>query len=300
MKKLFTGIFITLFLLAVSMDAWAAMVGAVMPTRHIPFYDTVHKTLEQELGALGTGAEVLLQKPSPDELAWKNATRKLVTLEAKVIVAYGSATTLAVLSESGAIPVVYVGAYDPAGSGLTGKATGMSGTVPLKGLIGNLKKISNFKKLGILYSPGEVDSVKQMDAAADLAGKLGAQAVKIDSSGMGDSIDLQGADAIFLTSAANINSKAKLPTIIETARGGKIATASVLSGSCELGVIISLSADPVDQGKGAAKMVADILNGGSPAANNTPKVEMTINLKEAKALGLNIPFELLGTAKVIK
>jgi len=29
-------------------------------------------------------------------------------------------------------------------------------------------------------------------------------------------------------------------------------------------------------------------------------VEMTINLKEAKALGLNIPFELLGTAKVIK
>jgi putative ABC transport system substrate-binding protein len=120
---------------------------------------------------------------------------------------------------------------------------------------------------------------------------------------MGDAFDAQGADALFLTSASNINSSSKLTVIVASARAGKIATASVLSGSCELGVIISLSADPEDQAKGAAKMVAEILKGKNPAdipANNTPKVEMTINLKEAKALGLNIPFELLGTAKVIK
>ena len=291
--------------MVVAAPAWAAadMVGAIMPTKKIPYFDTVHETIVKELSAMGSGAEVLLQKPAPQTMAWKNATRKLVTLESKVIIAYGTATALAITGENPDIPVVYCGAYDPAGTGVAGKSTGMSGTVPLKGLIGNLKKIANFKKLAILYSEQEPETVKQMETAADLAGKLGAQAVKIDTSTSEDIPDFQGAEAVFLTSAAQINSENSLKQIVDKARTSKTATSAILSGTCELGVILSLSANPEHQGKGAAMMVADILKGKSPAdipANNSPKVEMTINLKEAKALGLNIPFELLGTAKVIK
>ena len=50
-------------------------------------------------------------------------------------------------------------------------------------------------------------------------------------------------------------------------------------------------------------MVAEILGGKNPKdipPNKTPETEMTINLKEAKDLGFSVPFELLGTAKVVK
>ena len=283
-------------------SAVADVVGALMPGRNVPYYMVIHHAMVEELEELGAGAEVILQKPAPTEMAWKNATRKLGILGARVIVAYGSEVALTVIDENADVPVVYTAAYDPAGSGLTGKATGMSASVPLEGLISNLKQIANFSKLGILYSSNEKSSVKQMEIASALALKSGANVIKIDTFGS-DSYDLSGADAVLFTSAAEINQKKNLDTIIKKTRAQKIATAAVMCASCQNGVLLSLSADPKHQGQGAARMVADILNGKNPqdiAPNNSPKVNMTINLKEAKDLGLSVPFELLGTANVIK
>ncbi len=297
-------IIVLMALLSIAMPggARADVVGALMPAKNVPYFMVVHKAMVAELEALGAGAEVLLQKPAPKEMAWKNATRKLVILGARVIVAYGSEAALTIVDENADVPVVYTAAYDPAGAGLTGRATGMGSTVPLEGLISNLKKISNFSKLGIMYSSDEKSSVKQMEAATALALKSGSNVIKIDTHDS-ESFDLSGADAVLFTSSAEINQQKNLDKIINNARSQKIATASVLCASCQNGVLISLSADPEHQGKGAARMVLEILDGKSPKdipPNDSPKVNMTINLKEAKDLGLSVPFELLGTANVIK
>jgi len=256
----------------------------------------------KELSALGAGAEVVLQKPAPSEMAWKNATRKLVMLGAKVIVAYGSETALVIIQENAEVPVVYVSAYAPEQCGITGKVTGMAVTIPMDGLIDNLKKISNFSKLGILYASDEIGSVKQMEAAEAIALAKGAKVVRIDTKGV-DKYDLAGADAVLFTSSASINQSENLEAILANARSKKVATASVFCASCQNGVLISLAANPVQQGKGAANMVAAILKGKSPKdipPDNKPEMETTVNLKEAKDLGFSIPFELLGTAKVVK
>ncbi|MBU0481606.1 MAG: hypothetical protein KKG47_10930 [Proteobacteria bacterium] len=302
MKKIILGIIV--FWAAVAPGAaLAEVVGALMPSRNVPYFMLVHDAFVKELKALGSDAEVILQKPSANELSWRNATRKLMVLEAKVIVAYGSDTALAISTENKTIPVVYTGAYDPEGMGVNAETvTGMSATVPLKGLIGNLKKISDFKTLGILYSGTEMGSVRQMESAVTLAEGMGAKILRINTA-EADFSNLPDTDAILLTSAAEINQKSNLAKIIDKARAKKMATASVLCGTCENGVLISLSANPEHQGQGAAKMVAAILKGTKPSdipADKTPKVEMTINLKEAKDLGLSIPFELLGTSKVVK
>lgn len=302
MRKLVIAVMIMITSAGFAGSATAEMVGALMPTRNVPYYMAIHEALVKELEVLGTGAQVLLQKPAPSEMAWKNATRKLVTLGAKVIVAYGSETALTIIEETHDVPVVYTAAYDPAGAGLSGKATGMGATIPLDGLIANLKKISNFSKLGILYSSDEATSVKQMEEATALALKLGGQVIKIDSNDS-EAFDLLGSDAVLFTSSSAINDSKSLDSIIGDARSRKIVTASVMCASCQNGVLLSLSADPEHQGKGAARMVADILAGKKPgdiAANNDPQVQMTINLKEAKDLGVSIPFELLGTSKVVK
>lgn len=301
MKKLILGIVILLSTSA-PLGAGAEMVGALMPARNIPYYMTIHTAMTKELQTLVSNAEVLLQRPSPTVRAWSNATRKLVILGSEVIVAYGSATAICIGGEHSDVPVVYSGAYQPEGCGVAGKVTGMDATFPLDSLITNLKKISNFKKLAILYSAEEPGSVKQMEEAAALAAKIGSEIIKIDAHDA-SSFNLPAVDAVFLTAAATINQKKNLLAIVENARSKKIATAAVLSGTCELGVLISLSANPEHQGRGTAKMVAEILRGKSPKdipPNKNPEIEMTINLTEAKGLGFSIPFELLGTAKIVK
>jgi len=301
MKKTILGIAV-LMAFVVPGEALAEVVGALMPTRNVPYFMTVHEALVKELEKLGADAEMILQKPAPSEMAWKNATRKLVILGSKVIVAYGSETALAIIGENSDVPVVYTGAYAPGECGIKGKVTGMGATLPIDDLIDNLKKISNFSKLGILYSSEEIGSVKQMETAAALAEKAGAKVLKIDTHGA-DNFDLGNADAVLLTSSATINQNKNLRDIVEKSRDRKIATASVLCGTCESGVLMSLSANPEHQGKGAAKMVAEILKGKNASdipPNNSPEIDMTINLKEAKDLGFSIPFELLGKAKVVK
>lgn len=301
MKKTILGLILVLSAFAPP-GVRADIVGAMMPTKNVPYFTAVHEAMVKELTVLGAGAEVVLQKPSPSEMAWKNATRKLVMLGAKVIVAYGSETALVIIKENAEVPVVYASAYNPEECGITGKVTGMGATIPMDGLIDNLKKISHFSRLGILYSSDEIGSVKQMEAAEALALKTGAKVIRIDTKGS-DNYDLGGADAVLFTSSASINQTENLEAILNNARSKKVATASVFCASCQNGVLISLAANPEQQGKGAARMVAQILKGKSPKdipPDNNPEVETTVNLKEAKDLGFSIPFELLGTAKVVK
>ena len=301
MTKIILGLILVLSAFAPS-EVRADIVGAMMPTKNVPYFTAVHEAIVKELTVLGAGAEVVLQKPAPSEMAWKNATRKLVMLGAKVIVAYGSETALVIIKENAEVPVVYASAYNPEECGIAGKVTGMGATIPMDGLIDNLKKISNFSRLGILYSSDEIGSVKQMEAAEALALKTGAKVIRIDTKGS-DKFDLAGADAVLFTSSASINQSENLEAILNSARSKKVATASVFCASCQNGVLISLAANPEQQGKGAARMVAQILKGKSPRdipPDNNPEVETTVNLKEAKDLGFSIPFELLGTAKVVK
>lgn len=299
MKKLFLMIAGIWFFLTPA-AVLAESVGIIMSTGNVPYYTAIQKELTDELGKLGASAEMMIQKPSPNEMAWKNAARKLVTLEAKVIVTFGGGPSLAAITEAPDLPVVYCGVFDPAGAGIAGKnVTGVEAKIPLAALIGHLKKISNFTKLGILFSSDEADSVKQADAVA----ALGGDTVKTDVKGL-DTISLpDGVQAVFLTCAGAIQNEDAIKGIVEKARSGKIATASVFGGSAELGILIAMTASAGQQAQEVAKIVAGVLKGGAassfPAVSGS-KVELSINLAEAKTLGLNVPFEILGTAKVIK
>jgi putative ABC transport system substrate-binding protein len=301
MKKIILGTLL-LFSVAIPPQVMAEMVGALMPNSKIPYFMTMHKSMVKELGVLGIDAEVILQKPAPSEMAWKNATRKLVILGSEVIVAYGSATALVITDENKDVPVVYNCLCDPKSQGVKGKITGTIGRVSVEDLLGNLKKISNFKKLAILYSHEEEMSKIQMEQATTAAEAAGASVIKLDTHDS-DNYVFDGADAALITSASNLNSKSALAKIVKETKAQKIATASVMGGSCEHGVLISMAPDAEQQGRVSARMVKEILDGADPAdipPDTNPTIDMTINLTTAKDLGISIPFDLLGKAKVVK
>jgi putative ABC transport system substrate-binding protein len=92
--------------------------------------------------------------------------------------------------------------------------------------------------------------------------------------------------------------------IVKAARAAKIPTAAAMGGVEESGILLTLCAAPQAQGKEAAGIVAEVINGSKPSSipvKESGKVEMIVNVREAKALGLNVPFDLLMSAtKVIK
>jgi len=276
-------------------------IGVIM-TGDIPYYKSVHKVFLEALEAQGLGpgkVNVVLQTPAPDAMAWANAARKLIAVDANIIVSYGAPATLAVIHEGSKIPLVFAGVYDPQALGITGKnVTGISSKVPVASILKNLKGISNFSKLGVIYNDAEKDTVKQVEEVK----AIGAQSVKFNIKKCGDTAKISNVDALFITTSSS--AMQCVDNIIGVARKGKILTATILGGGEEKGIILTIAPSPAEQGKDAAERVISVLRGASPSSIPTgapKKIEMIINLKEAGAIELKIPFDILTSAtKVIK
>ena len=280
-------------------------VGVVM-TGGIPYYKELHKAFTEGMAAEGFGparAEVVLQTPTPETMSWVNAARKLVALGSDVIVSYGAPATLAVMNETSDIPIVFAGVYDPQALGITGKnTTGISSKVPVATLIKNFKSISNFSTLGVIYSDTEKDTLLQANEVKQIEGNFGFTSSKINFKKTEDVSKIKSVEALFLTTGCA--AMHCVNNIIGVARKSKIPTATTIGGGDNSGIILTLAANPYEQGKEAAAMVAKILKGAKPSSlpvDQPKKIDMIINLREATDMGLKIPFGLLsGATKVIK
>ena len=280
-------------------------VGVVM-TGSIPYYKDIHKAFSEGLAAEGLGSgnvEVVVQTPTPEPMSWANSVRKLVAIGANVIVTYGAPATLTALAETSDVPIVFAGVYDPKELGIPGKnATGISSTVPVASLVKNLKAISGFSTLGVVYSTAEKDTVLQANDVARLEATYNYRSTKFNVKRQEDTAKISSVDALFLTTGCA--AMHCVTNIISAVRKAKIPTATTIGGGEQSGIILTLSANPQEQGREAAKMTARVMKGEKPSSlpiEQPRKIDLIINLKEATDMGLKVPFDLLTSAtRVIK
>lgn len=297
-----------LLVLPAMVDAADKTIGVIM-SGNLLYYQEAHKAFVKAMAREGFDfkkVDTILQMPAPDTLSWVNASRKLLAADVDLLVTYGVGASLAAVYETKSIPVVFAAVYDPARSGVLAKnSTGMSSKVPLTSLLKYLKKLKPFTRLAVVYTEIEPDTVRQVEEVRQLESQYGFQTLRMAIKKSDDAAMLafaNKADAVLITTSTVAGEA--IASIVRLAREAKVPTASQLGKAAEQGVVLCLSPSAMEQGEAAGRIASRILRGESPTgipAESPRLVELVVNLKEADAIGLKVPMDLINDAtKVIK
>jgi ABC-type uncharacterized transport system substrate-binding protein len=238
---------------------------------------------------------------------------ELVALAPDVILAHASPTLGPLLQATRTVPIVFAVVADPVGAGFVdslarpgGNATGFT---PFEySLSGKwlelLKQIApGVTRVAVLRDPTIPTGIGQFGVIQSVAPSLG---VEVSPVNMRDAGEIERAIAAFarsdsggliLTGSALAEFHRDL--IVTLAARHKLPAVYFNRFFVGAGGLISYGADLIDQYRSAAGYVDRILKGEKPAdlpVQAPTKYELVINLKTAKALGIDIPPTLLARA----
>jgi putative ABC transport system substrate-binding protein len=243
----------------------------------------------------------------------KEFAADLVRQHVDVIVTIGTPAGFAAKQATSTIPIVFGAISDPVGVGLVaslarpgGNATGNSLMAPELSAkrLDILRRLSpGISRFAILWdssNPGMAERVRETKVAADqshvLLHTVGPRNLDELEAAFAELLS-QRPDALLVTTEAF--TRQHLARILDFASRNKIPAMFEDSFYVESGGLMSYGPDYQEVFRTAAVFVGKILKGAKPA--NLPieqptKFELIINLKTAKALGIEIPPTLLAVA----
>ena len=238
---------------------------------------------------------------------------ELVALAPDVILAHGASTVAALLQTTRTVPIVFPIVADPVGAGFVdslarpgGNATGfMTFEFSMGGKrLELLKHIApGVTQVAVLRDPTQGSGTSEFAAIQAVASSL---RVEVNPINTRDAGGIERAVAAFartpnggLSVVAGASSQLHRDLIITLAARHKLPTVYYERSFVAAGGLTSYGADYVEQYRQAAGYVDRILKGEKPAdlpVQAPTKYELVINLKTAKALGLDVPPTLLARA----
>lgn len=281
-----------------------------------PALDAVRDGIKDELKAAGyeVGKNLKWQSQSAQG---NNGTaaqiaRKYVGDRPDVIVPISTPSAQAVAVATKDIPIVYSAVGDPVAAGLVKSweasgtnVTGVSDMVPVEKQLEVIKKAApNVKRLGIIYNPGEANSVALVSS---LKAKLPGAGYTLVEASAPRTVDVASAaksligkvDMIYAPTDNTVASA--FPSIAKAASGAKIPLFAGDNSMVAQGAALGLGVNYASLGRQTGKMVVRILNGEAPgkiASETSPTFDVHVNPQAAKQQGLTLPEDLLKTAKI--
>jgi putative ABC transport system substrate-binding protein len=243
---------------------------------------------------------------------YRNYAAELVALAPHVILAPGT-SLVHMLQATRTIPIVFPIAADPVGSGLVeslsrpgGNATGFlvfEYDLSAKWLE-LLKEIApGVTRAAVLRDPTAITGIGQFAVIQSVARSVG---VEVSPLNLRDAGDIERAVTAFARSSnggmivtGSALASVQRNLIIELAARHRLPAVYFERHFVASGGLISYGGDQVDGYRRAAGYVDRILRGKKPAdlpVQAPTKYELVINLKTAKALGLEVPPTLLARA----
>jgi putative ABC transport system substrate-binding protein len=237
---------------------------------------------------------------------------EFVRLKVDVIVTYATPPVIAAKQATAVIPIVFAVAGDPVNTGMVaslahpgGNVTGLSGQqTELAGKrLALLREIvPGLRRLAIMGSADNPATVLEMAGAQAAARKLGLEVTKSEirrAEDIAPAFDaLRGrAEALYVCNDPLVNTnRIRINT---SALGARLPTAYNWRENVEAGGLMSYGTNFPDVFRRAAELTDKVLRGTKPAdipVEQPTKFDLTINLKTAKALGLEVPPTLLTRA----
>jgi putative ABC transport system substrate-binding protein len=238
---------------------------------------------------------------------------ELAALAPDAILTAGSPTLAALQQATRTVPIVFVNVIDPVGSGFVeslarpgGNTTGfLLFEYSLSGKwLELLKQIApNVTRAAVFRDTGNPSGNAQFGAIQAVAPSLG---IEVSPINMRDASEIERAVAAFARSAngglivtGSASATVHRNLIIELAARGKVPAVYYARYFVLAGGLISYGPDFADQFRRAAGYVDRVLKGEKPAdlpVQAPTKYQLVINLKTAKALGIQVPDSLLARA----
>jgi putative ABC transport system substrate-binding protein len=252
-----------------------------------------------------------------DAESMQRFAKELVALQLDLILSHTTPTTAALLQQTRTIPIIFANVGDPVGSGFVasfprpgGNVTGFNISEPTQAgkWVELLKEIApHVGRVAMLFNLATATYAEYwLNPFRAAAAALGVQAF---AASVRDTSELESVvaaharepngglvlmpDSFMASHRAEITSLAaryRLPTVYPNRL------------FAEVGGLLSYGSDYVDNWRRAATYVDKILKGAKPSelpVQAPVKFELIINMKTAKALGLDVPWPLLATANEV-
>jgi putative ABC transport system substrate-binding protein len=276
------------------------------------------KGLQQSGWAVSGNLRIDTRWGAGDADRMRKYAAELVALAPDVILASGGAVAGLLLQVTRTVPIVFTLTPDPVGAGFVeslarpgGNATGFTSIE--YGMSGKwlelLREVApRVRRVAVLRDPTVPAGIGQFAVLQSVAPSLG---IELSSISGRDASEIEGAVTEFARSSNSGlivlgSAVSVLHRDLIIALAARHMLPAVYPGSyfVSSGGLISYSADSTEPHRRAASYVDRILKGEKPAnlpVQNPTKYELAVNLKTAKALGLEIPDRLLALAdKVIE
>ena len=238
---------------------------------------------------------------------------RLAGIQPDVIVAVGTPAVRSAEAATQTIPIVFARISDPVGLGLVpslarpaGNLTGLTVQTPdiaAKSLELLTRAVPDAKRVGALWDPGSSYAGPLLEEIERAARSLNLELVRAEVRSPGDfeaafrAMTEQSAGALIVVPGLVLNEHSQ--RIADLAVKARLATMFSRKQNVEREGLRSYGTDYTDMYRRAAVYVDKILKGAKPAdlpVEQPTEFELVINLKTAKALGLTIPYALLGRA----
>ncbi|WP_324657285.1 ABC transporter substrate-binding protein [Burkholderia thailandensis] len=295
--------------------AYAQTVKVLSIVDH-PALDAIRDGVRAELKAEGYGDDKLkweYQSAQGNTGTAAQIARKFIGDRPDVIVAIATPAAQAVVASTKSVPVVYSGVTDPVaaqlvkGWGPTGtNVTGVSDKLPLDRQVALIKRVvPKAKTVGMVYTPGEANSVVVVTALKEILAKQG---MTLKEAAAPRTVDIAPAaksligkvDVIYTNTDNNVVSAYE--SLVKVANEAKIPLVAGDTDSVKRGGIAALGINYGDLGRQTGKIVARILKGEKPgaiASQTSSNLELFVNTDAAAKQGVTLSPDLVKEAKTV-
>lgn len=281
-----------------------------------PALDAIRDGVRAELKAEGYGDDKLkweYQSAQGNTGTAAQIARKFIGDKPDVIVAIATPAAQAVVASTKSVPVVYSGVTDPVaaqlvkGWGPTGtNVTGVSDKLPLDRQVALIKRVvPKAKTVGMVYNPGEANSVVVVTALKEILAKQGmtlkeAAAPRTVDIGPAAKSLIGKVDVIYTNTDNNVVSAYE--SLVKVANEAKIPLVAGDTDSAKRGGIAALGINYGDLGRQTGKVVARILKGEKPgaiASETSSNLELFVNTDAAAKQGVTLAPDLVKEAQTV-